>query len=43
MAASNETILEAGGRDLRVTSPDRVIFPATERTPSITKLEIVEY
>ena len=30
--------VDAGGRDLRVSSPDRVIFPATERTPEITKL-----
>src|SRR5436853_5448302 len=37
------TIVEAGGRDLRVSSPDRVIFPATERTAEVTKLDIVEY
>ena len=43
MATSEATIIEAGGRDLRVSSPDRVIFPATERTPEITKLDIVEY
>ncbi len=35
--------MEAGGRDLRVSSPDRVIFAETERTPAITKLQIVEY
>src|SRR5581483_8465695 len=38
-----ETILDAGGRDLRVSNPDRVIFPATERTAEVTKLQIVEY
>jgi DNA ligase D len=44
MAAKSEaTIVDAGGRDLRVSSPDRVIFPATERTPDITKLDIVRY
>jgi DNA ligase D len=37
------TILDAGGRDLRVSNPARVIFPATERTGEITKLDIVEY
>jgi DNA ligase D len=37
------TVIDAGGRDLRVTSADRVIFPATERTPDITKLDIVKY
>ncbi|MBX5440738.1 MAG: non-homologous end-joining DNA ligase [Solirubrobacteraceae bacterium] len=41
--AATETIIEAGGRDLRVTSGDRVIFPATGRTPAITKLDVVRY
>jgi DNA ligase D-like protein (predicted polymerase) len=35
--------IDAGGRELRVSSPDRVIFPATERTAQITKLQVVEY
>jgi DNA ligase D len=43
MAKSDGTIIEAGGRDLRVTSGDRVIFPATERTPEILKLDVVRY
>src|ERR671930_2803243 len=44
MATSPDaTYLEANGREVRVTSPDRVILPATERTREITKLEIVEY
>src|SRR5690349_13924235 len=42
-AKSEATILDAGGRDLRVSSADRVIFPETDRTPALTKLEIVEY
>jgi DNA ligase D len=41
--ASEVTMIEAGERDLRVTSGDRVIFPATERTAEVTKLEIVKY
>ena len=40
---SEATTIDAGGRDLRVSSPDRVIFPATERTPQITKLDVVRY
>ncbi len=36
-------IVEAGGREVRVSNPDRVIFPATERTGAITKLAVVEY
>jgi DNA ligase D len=43
MAASDGTIVEAGGRELRVSSPDRVIFPATERTAAVTKLDVVRY
>jgi DNA ligase D len=43
MAPVPETIVDAGGRDLRVSNPDRVIFPATERTAPVTKLDIVNY
>src|SRR5918997_1723384 len=43
MPTSESTTLDADGRDLRVTSPDRVIFPPTERTGAITKLDIVRY
>ncbi len=43
MARSDATTVEAGGRELRVSSADRVIFPATERTAAITKLDVVRY
>src|SRR4051794_32610195 len=43
MPASQATLVDAGGRELRVSSPDRVIFPATERSRALTKLDIVEY
>src|SRR6266480_6751374 len=43
MSASEATIVDADGRDLRVTSPDRVIFPATERSSAVTKLDVVKY
>src|SRR3954464_14668779 len=43
MAKPEATTVDAGGRELRVSSPDRVIFPPTERTPAITKLDVVEY
>jgi DNA ligase D len=43
MAKSDATMVEAGGRELRVSSPDRVIFPGTERTGEVTKLDVVEY
>ncbi len=43
MASSEATTVDAGGRELRVSNPGRVIFPATERTGEVTKLDIVEY
>ena len=33
----------AGGRAVRVSSPDRVIYPATDTTPEVTKLMVAEY
>ena len=33
----------AGDRAVRVSSPDRVIYPATESTPEVTKLMVAEY
>src|SRR6195256_883246 len=43
MAANESTTIDAGGRELRVSSADRVIFPATERSGAVTKLDIVTY
>ena len=43
MAASEAIILDADGRDLRVSNPERVIFPMAERSAAVTKLDIVEY
>ena len=43
MAPSEGTIVDAGGRELRVSNPDRVIFPETERSGAVTKLDIVRY
>ena len=37
------TEVEADGQAVRVTSPDRLIYPATESTPEVTKLQVVEY
>ncbi len=36
-------MIDAGGREVRISSPDRVIFPPTERTGAVTKLQIAEY
>ena len=35
--------VEAGGRAVRVSSPDRVIYEATDSTPEVTKLMVAEY
>jgi DNA ligase D len=43
MPASEETVVDAGGRDLRVSNPDRVIFPGTDRSAPVTKLDVVNY
>ncbi len=41
--AANDLHLDVGGRDVRVSSADRVIFPATASTAEITKGEIAQY
>ncbi|MEH3052431.1 MAG: DNA polymerase domain-containing protein [Patulibacter minatonensis] len=41
--AANDLHLEVGERDVRVSSADRVIFPATATTSELTKGEIAQY
>jgi DNA ligase D-like protein (predicted polymerase) len=41
--ASPATEVEAAGRAVRVSNPDRVIYPATETTAEVSKLQVVEY
>ena len=41
--ASPATEVDADGRPVRVTNPDRVIYEATDRTAEVTKLQVVEY
>ena len=43
LGVAEAATVEADGREVRVSSPDRVIFPATERSGEITKLQIAEY
>lgn len=43
MARSAAAFVDAAGRQVRVSSPDRVVYEATERTPSVTKLQVCEY
>ena len=35
--------VQAGDRAVRVSSPDRVIYEATERTAEVTKLMVAKY
>src|SRR5262249_49449119 len=39
----NAIEIDAGGRALRVSNPDRVIFPRAGRRAKVTKLQVVEY
>ena len=41
MARSEETHIYAGGREVRISSPDRVIFPATDRTPVLDHAQYI--
>jgi DNA ligase D len=43
MAASEATTVDAGGRELRVSNPERVIFPPADHSAEVTKLDIVQY
>jgi DNA ligase D len=43
MPTAADVMLDAGGRELRVSNPHRVIFPPTDRTDPVTKLDIVNY
>ena len=41
--ASDAVEIEAGGRSVRVSSPDRVIYEATDFSPEVTKLMVAQY
>ena len=41
--ATPATTVDADGQSVRVSSPDRVIYPATEITAEVSKLQVVEY
>ncbi|WP_153505816.1 DNA polymerase domain-containing protein [Cumulibacter manganitolerans] len=43
MAKTPPAFVTAGDREVRVSSPDRVVYEATDRTPAITKLQVCEY
>ena len=43
MAKTPAVEIEAGGRAVRVTSPDRVIYPATDGTAEVSKAMVAQY
>jgi DNA ligase D len=43
MPATEAIAVDAGGRELRVSNPSRLIFPATDRTAPVTKLDVVTH
>ena len=43
MAKVPAAIVAVGDREVRVSSPDRVVYEATDRTPAVTKLQVCEY
>ncbi len=43
MAKAAAAEVQAGDRSVRVSSPDRVIYEATDTTPEVTKLMVAEY
>ena len=43
MAKSSAAIVVAGDTEVRVSSPERVVFEATDRTPAISKLDVCRY
>lgn len=43
MAKTAAAFVTSGDREVRVSSPDRVVYEATDRTPAITKLQVCEY
>ncbi|MGN0063785.1 MAG: DNA polymerase domain-containing protein [Nocardioides sp.] len=43
MAKASEAYVQAGDREVRVSSPERVVYEATDRTPEVTKLMVAQY
>ena len=43
MGKGDEAYVQAGEREVRVSSPGRVVYEATDRTPPITKVQVAEF
>lgn len=42
-SASSRRTLEVGGREVSVSNPDKVVFPAADGRAAVTKIDLVEY
>lgn len=42
-SAGNRRTLEVGGREVSVSNPDKVVFPAAGGRPAVTKIDLVDY
>lgn len=43
MAASRPTVVTVGGRELKLTNLDKVLYPASDLGPAFTKAEVIDY
>ncbi|HET6989205.1 MAG TPA: ATP-dependent DNA ligase, partial [Kribbella sp.] len=43
MAKSTAVVVTVGDREVRISSPDRVVYEATDWAPEVTKLQVCEY
>ena len=42
-SAGSRRTLEVGGHEVSVSNPDKVVFPAADGRPPITKIALVDY
>ena len=43
MAKSSAEVLVVGDREVKISSPDRIIYEPTDSTPAVTKLDVCKY
>ena len=40
---ANALSMEVGGRTLKITNPDKIVFPGHDGAAGVTKLDLIEY
>ncbi len=43
MAKATQAYVQAGDREVRISSPERVIYEATDTTPQVSKLQVAQF